>query len=713
LDVLLVSMPFGSAFAPSLGLSLLKAGLTSRGLTSRVRYFSIRFAELTGQAFYEGIAGDGRPRTRELAGEWIFSHAVFDWSPDDGERYLDRILLKRDAYTLHTFVKPISPALARRVAAAREQVGPFLDWCVDEVLRDRPRVVGFTSVFQQHLASLALARLIKDVSPETVIVLGGANCEGVMGAETVRQFPFVDAAVSGEADEVFPELVRRVLDGTPFGDLEGVRTPQRVNVEFEQRRFSTPRPIQNLDELPYPDFEDYFAQFEASKYGRVWQPNLFVETSRGCWWGEKMHCTFCGLNGATMAYRSKSPQRALDELVTLARRHPGCDLQVVDNILDMGYFKTLLPELAARRLDLGLFFETKSNLKKDHIRLLRAAGIRYIQPGIESLSDEVLSLMRKGVSSLQNIQLLKWCKELGVRPAWNLLFGFPGEPSDAYARMAKVVPYLTHLPPPGAISIIRLDRFSPNFFDAEKLGLIEIEPVASYQHVYQLPREAIANLAYYFTFRYREPRDVSAYVRPLHQETVAWMRSAALSDLFAVDVGTRLLIWDLRPAGQQPLSIVDGLDRVLYQACDAACDVRQLVTIAQTAGVDATIDEVVARLEPLVEQGLLLRDGSRFLALAIPLGEYSPDAPVVERFFKVVSELGRRTPAGTLVSLKDAARTRRSSFVQTRRLPHKRARRIGRSGLTPAQFEITGNGDLHVHRNATELCHAYVEAETR
>ncbi|HEY7445624.1 MAG TPA: RiPP maturation radical SAM C-methyltransferase [Vicinamibacterales bacterium] len=699
MDVLLVSMPFGSAFAPSLGLSLLKAGLTNRGMTSRVRYFSIRFAELTGQAFYEGIAGDGRPRTRELAGEWIFSHALFNWSAEDDQRYLDRILLKSDAFTLSTFVKPISPALARRVAAAREQVGPFLNWCIDEVLRDQPRIVGFTSVFQQHLASLALARRIKEVSPETVTVFGGANCEGVMGAETVRQFPFVDAVVSGEADEVFPELVQRVLDGIPFADLQGVRTPQRVHAEFEQGRFSTPRPIQNMDVLPYPDFDDYFAQFEASKYGRVWQPNLFVETSRGCWWGEKMHCTFCGLNGATMAYRSKTPERALDELVALAGRHPGCDLQVVDNILDMGYFKTLLPALAARQLDLGLFFETKSNLKKDHIRLLRLAGIRYIQPGIESLSDEVLSLMRKGVSSLQNIQLLKWCKELGVRPAWNLLFGFPGESSDAYARMAKLVPYLTHLPPPGAISIIRLDRFSPNFFDAEKLGLIDIEPVASYQHVYQLPRETVANLAYYFTFRYREPRDVSAYVRSLHEETVAWMRSAAESDLFAVDVGSQLLIWDLRPASRQPLIVMDGLDRVLYQTCDAACDVRRLVTVAQTAGFASTIDEVAARLEPLVERGLLLRDGTRYLALAIPLGEYVPSAPVVDRFFRVVSLLGQPTPTGTVVSLKDAGRTERSSFSLaarrgSRQVRQKGTRRVHRSGLTPAQFEIAANGDL-------------------
>ena len=52
---------------------------------------------------------------------------------------------------------------------------------------------------------------------------------------------------------------------------------------------------------------------------RALEAERFFETSRGCWWGERMHCTFCGLNGATMSYRSKSPRRAVDELMTRRR----------------------------------------------------------------------------------------------------------------------------------------------------------------------------------------------------------------------------------------------------------------------------------------------------------------------------------------------------------------------------------------------------------
>src|SRR4029453_831001 len=130
-------------------------------------------------------------------------------------------------------------------------------------------------------------------------------------------------------------------------------------------------------------YRDFFEQFGRSRFGHGWQPSVFVETSRGCWWGEKMHCTFCGLNGESMAYRSKTAPRALAELTPLAATSPECDIQVVDNILDLKYFKTLLPELAARRLPVSLFYETKSNLKKDQVRLLRDAGGMTITPGIE------------------------------------------------------------------------------------------------------------------------------------------------------------------------------------------------------------------------------------------------------------------------------------------------------------------------------------------
>ncbi len=337
-----------------------------------------------------------------------------------------------------------------------------------------------------------------------------------------------------------------------------------------------------------------------------------------------------------MTYRSKRSDRVLAELRHLATTYPRCDVQVVDNILEMGYFGDLLPELARSGLKMELFYETKANLKKDHVRLLRDARVTQIQPGIESFSDPVLALMRKGVSWLQNVQLLKWCKQFGVRPYWNVLWGFPGEPAAEYGRMAGLVPWLTHLPAPVGGAAIRLDRFSPNFDQADRLGFTRVRPVDAYGHIFAgLSHDAIGNLAYYFGFDYADGRDIQRYIRPLKEQVARWKRVHRRSELVSVRQRDRLAIVDLRPKASSKLTILTGVDRALYEACDSIAHVSRLAAIA---GADSGSGdrEIAARLQPLVDRGLLVTDGQRYLALAIPLEEYRPPAIVRARIQHVL-----------------------------------------------------------------------------
>ena len=115
----------------------------------------------------------------------------------------------------------------------------------------------------------------------------------------------------------------------------------------------------------------------------------------------------------------------------------------VGNILDMGYFKDVIPELARVKNKPSIFFETKSNLSPEQVGALARAGVRKIQPGIESLSTPVLKLMRKGCTMLQNIQLLKSCAGAGIEPGWNLLYGFPGEDPESYREFMEEAADLT------------------------------------------------------------------------------------------------------------------------------------------------------------------------------------------------------------------------------------------------------------------------------
>jgi len=166
-----------------------------------------------------------------------------------------------------------------------------------------------------------------------------------MGKELHRQFGFVDYVCPGEADESFPALAMLLLTGT----VQGVAMPPGVVYrEGGRTRFTGhPRPVRDMDALPFRIFRITFREWSQSSASLATMPTVLVETSRGCWWGDKSHCTFCGLNGATMAYRSKSGARALEEMRQLSDRWQTDRIEVVDNILDMRYFSDLLPALAA------------------------------------------------------------------------------------------------------------------------------------------------------------------------------------------------------------------------------------------------------------------------------------------------------------------------------------------------------------------------------
>jgi ribosomal peptide maturation radical SAM protein 1 len=250
-----------------------------------------------------------------------------------------------------------------------------------------------------------------------------------------------------------------------------------------------------------------------------------------------------------MAFRSKRPQRVLDEMDFLVKHHKTKYVSFVDNIMDLSYFKTVLPTMAATRSKRTIFFETKSNLKADQVRALAQAGVTEIQPGIESMSSSILKLMGKGVTALQNIQLLRNAEEHGVNVHWNLIYGFPGENPAEYAQIIDRCRSIMHLKPPTAVGQIRLDRFSPNYFDAERKGFANVRPLQSYAFIYDLPAKSLRELAYFFEYEYRDGTVPIQYARELIEFWKEWREQPRSVPLLARertgDAGS--IIVDRRP----------------------------------------------------------------------------------------------------------------------------------------------------------------------
>lgn len=137
------------------------------------------------------------------------------------------------------------------------------------------------------------------------------------------------------------------------------------------------------------------------------------------------------------------------------------------------------------------------NLRPEQLELLSRAGVKKIQPGIEALDSELLTLMNKGCTMLQNVQLLKLAAENGLSVAWNLLYRFPSETAECYARTARLIPKLRHLQAPSNTGRASADRFSPYFPRPESFG-VRLEPAAAYRFVHPFDKTSIRRLAYHF-----------------------------------------------------------------------------------------------------------------------------------------------------------------------------------------------------------------------
>ncbi len=602
-------MPFASSRRPSLQLGLLK-GLAERvDWQARTLHLNLDFAALIGRARYEVLC---QHRGTQLS-DWIFARAAFGADAPDSEAAM---LAELPQAQLDELVALGVEQPAAWFARMRAVVVPaYLDAAAKAVAASGADVVGFTSTFQQNTASFALARWLKQANPALTTVFGGANFDDVMGLEFVRAIGAIDYAVIGEGDEAFPELLTALATG---GDAAGVPGVASRTAGGKVRHAARGAPFDRLDSLPIPDYAEYFARAEqlgffADQAARA--VDLPVEGARGCWWGQKHHCVFCGLNAGSMKFRAKSPQRFLDEVIALSRTYRSLHIETVDNIMDMGYFDSVLPAMAQLQASWNIFYEVKSNLTPDQIHSMAKAGICRIQPGIESLSSPLLKSMRKGVRAIQNVNLLRWCSHHGISVSWNLLWGFPGETAAHYEQQRALIPLLVHLQPPGGQGRLWMERFSPLFTQRELMGVSQVVPASSYRHVYP----ASVNLeraAYFFDYLMADALPEESF-EPLVDMLDLW-RAARKADapprLHCLSAPGYLRLNDQRGIGHDGVYELDG---ELAQVYMAFFD-KPVGMPATAASLGMDLPRLENAVDAFVEQGLMMREGSSALALALP-----------------------------------------------------------------------------------------------
>ena len=334
-----------------------------------------------------------------------------------------------------TLGPPAIPSAGQAVSVS----DPFADVLrrsvMPPVLAQEFDVIGLSATYGHQLApAFRLAELVKELAPNTPIVLGGAAVTAAEGGLRVwpDAFAQVDAYVFGEGEAALCWLVEHLAgnDGSDPPNLFrqgstacGRRT--RSATSYERLRYS---------DLPSPDYaglnlQDYLA------------PEIvpLLSNARGCYYRK---CAFCNVSLAYMDYWDERPLGSVRRDIERVQADTGAScVYFSDDCISPRRCREVADLVVRGELKFSWAAEARLERAFDRptLELMAAGGCRSIIFGNESAEQRVLDLMCKGTQISTATQVVRDAAELGIPVHLQNFLGFPGE---TFAEADSTVEYL-------------------------------------------------------------------------------------------------------------------------------------------------------------------------------------------------------------------------------------------------------------------------------
>lgn len=558
----LVCMPYQNITLSSLSIALIATCLRARGIPVREFYFHFEFSKLIGTTCYSHIVEKGT--AYQFTGEAFFAEAY--WKNKGG----------------WTMSSDMSRRLEKTFGSEGERellLRRFQDYCLGELDQDFD-FIGFTTSNTQLFASVWLAAIMKQLKPEIAVIIGGSNCSAPMGLQIARHYPEIDCVVDGPGENLLADLATR-------------KTAMKEYIEV-----TAPTDLNNH---PVPDYTSFIQYLEKSISDKD-STSLLFESSRGCW--AKSKCNFCGINQKRKNYIQKNHAKVISEIRQLWETYH-MNLFAADAVLSTAHLNKVIPALANYQDRPGIFYEVPATINKKQVAALAMANVKRIQPGIESLNNRLLKQLNKPGMCINNLAVLKWCREQRIDVAWNLLCGIPGEHYQDYARQMSLFPKLWAFTPPNSVSPVRIDRYSSYFANYQAFGWDSIVPFEDYRLLHQGMSESdLNNIAYYF-----KPTggniSIGKYLNELNHAVIEWKENHKKN--YGLFLDSRIGLIHIGPNGAMRFNMDPYLEAVL----SLTNDIISTDDLMETAQVD---EKYLLSLE---EHGVLYIENSRAINLSV------------------------------------------------------------------------------------------------
>lgn len=620
-SVLLVSLPWTSLTEPSLGLGILRAVLDENKIPCRVLHLNLFLLEYLQASTYYALANIF------ALNDFMFS-AVLE--PKISRKQEQWLRLKTEELITYKLIDERQhgglDGVIQQLLRLRQDVIPgWLARWADQIGCSDATLVGFTCMFDQTIASVALAHMLKQRAPDKLIVLGGYAVRQPTGEAILRAFPCVDVVCMGEGEPVIEPLAHASVGELTLSEVSGILYRQADGSVCA----TSPVALMDMNRSPVPNYDDFFVDLKSLSdvhQIEIEVDRLPIENSRGCWWGQVKHCVFCGIHDEDMAYRSREASRVLEVMDSLAGRYGFRSFRFSDYILPHQYYATLLPEMARRGKPYRVTSEMKANANTHRFVLLASAGFDEVQPGIESFSSSVLRKMDKGVTAIQNVHTLLLGKQHGVVVHYNILYGLPDDEEQEYEAIVSSLPRLSHLDPPSTRLLVQITRYAPLHTNPQRFDIAPAYHDPSYELIFSqefLSAQGfdLDDFCYYFERSFENSPRLNHLYREIDRLVDEWKR---------VQTQRQVYLWYEAKAGgleifdsrfESPVvSQLDQMEAYVYQAASEPISVEKLWQRCTGLLERGALDEILQRLDRL---GLLFRDNEQLVGLALPRKVYA------------------------------------------------------------------------------------------
>ncbi len=611
-------MPFGEVNYPSLGLTQLKSVIEEEfeGVFEvKIIYLNHDFAAQMGLEQYQKIVSGPTMQTADLmqeryyanAGDWLFRQLAFPELPDNADAYFSRFFSKNQSYSAY-------------LRSLRDKLYDILIGFFEMYRFQDADIIGFTSMFQQQLPVIAMSRIIKNLSPHVITFAGGSNFAYPAAEIFARYVQCIDYIFSGPGLISVPKFLRCIVSNQPekIKAIQGIYPAGELHKKeiAEHLCSGEERDINQVVYLDYSDFLDSAAKHFPE--GQL-KPELFFETSRGCWWGEKMKCTFCDYNGKSMKFRSMDSDKAQSYLESLIKYLPYVvRLRAVDGILPKNYIGELFPKINQNK-NMHMFYEVKVGHSREEIKLIAQAGIDYIQAGIESLHTPSLKKMKKGTTVFENIRFLKDCDLFGIRVLWNLLTGIPDEDQEVYLFYKKNLQLFYHLPAPTGLWAISYDRDCDYVVNSQKYNLKLHPDIHQLQYLYPFTTEELERIAYFYLneenskiFSLQRMKKIYQ-INDLIQKWKECRDNQKFPAALYIEKGNEIYIVDTRYNIPRKLQI-NNQDYLLLTDLDQPQNIDSLLQRYP----DIESEFLKQKVLSFIENGFVFQEGTQMISLVLP-----------------------------------------------------------------------------------------------